>query len=113
VSDAIGAGTAIVYTERGDFPEYPIIVEGMQHLVPSVHVSNPDLMAGRLEDPIRDPLASGDTKLTERRVRRSISVELVALMPVLASLHGARHHNGCSGDSSKILRHFIYLESDR
>jgi len=57
VADAIGGRTRLVYTERGDFPEYPIIVEGMSRLVPSVHVSNPDLMAGRLEAPIRRALA--------------------------------------------------------
>ena len=52
VSDAIGAGTAIVYTERGDFPEYPILVEGMKRSLPCAHVSNQDLLAGRLREPI-------------------------------------------------------------
>jgi L-arabinokinase len=52
VSDAIGAGTAIVYTERGDFPEYPILVESMQRHLPCAHVSNQDLLAGRLREPI-------------------------------------------------------------
>jgi L-arabinokinase len=52
VSDAIGAGTAIVYTERGDFPEYPILVEGMKRYVPCAYVSNEDLLAGRLREPI-------------------------------------------------------------
>jgi hypothetical protein len=53
VTDAIAARSRIVYTERGDFPEYPILVEGMSRLVPSAHVSNLDLLSGRLEDPIR------------------------------------------------------------
>jgi L-arabinokinase len=53
VSDAIGAGTRIVYTERGDFPEYPILVAGMAELIPCAHVSNSDLLAGRLGGPIR------------------------------------------------------------
>jgi L-arabinokinase len=52
VSDAIGAGTAIVYTERGDFPEYPILVEGMTKLVPCAYVSNQVLLTGRLRDPL-------------------------------------------------------------
>src|SRR5207244_10591880 len=56
VSDAIGAGTAIVYTERGDFPEYPVLVEGMRRYVPCAHVSNEDLLAGRLRDPIEAAL---------------------------------------------------------
>ena len=56
VTDAIGAGTRIVYTERGDFPEYEVLVAGMQALIPCAHVSNADLLAGRLGAPIRSVL---------------------------------------------------------
>jgi L-arabinokinase len=58
VSDAIGAGTRLVYTDRGDFPEYPILVREMARYLPCAHVSNEDLLAGRLADPIRDVLAA-------------------------------------------------------
>ena len=57
VTDAIAAGTRVVYTERGDFPEYPILVEGMTRHLACVHVSNADLLAGRIEDPVRRALA--------------------------------------------------------
>lgn len=57
VSDAIGAGTRIVYTERGDFPEYDVLVAEMGRYVPCVHVSNAELMAGKVLDPIRAVLA--------------------------------------------------------
>jgi hypothetical protein len=57
VTDAIGARTRIVYTERGDFPEYPILVTAMARLVPSAHITNADLLAGRLEEPIRRTLS--------------------------------------------------------
>lgn len=53
VSDAIGAGTAVVYTERGDFPEYEILVEGLRRFLPCAHVSNVDLSRGRLRAPIQ------------------------------------------------------------
>lgn len=56
VSDAIGAGTAIVYTERGDFPEYEILVGAIQRWLPSAYVSNADLLAGRLREPIETAL---------------------------------------------------------
>jgi L-arabinokinase len=49
VSDAIAARTRMVYTERGDFPEYPILVSPMTRWLPSRHVSNADLRAGRLQ----------------------------------------------------------------
>jgi hypothetical protein len=57
VSEAIAAGTRIVYTERGDFPEYPILVAEMGRYVPCAHVGNADLLAGRWQGAIDDVLA--------------------------------------------------------
>jgi L-arabinokinase len=58
VSDAIGAGTPVVYTERGDFPEYDVLVAGMKAYVAAAHVSNADLLAGRVEAAIDVALAT-------------------------------------------------------
>jgi hypothetical protein len=58
VSDAIGAGTRIIYTERGDFPEYPVLVGEMAHYIPCAHVSNEDLRAGRIAEAMRQVLAA-------------------------------------------------------
>jgi L-arabinokinase len=57
VTDAIAAGTRLVYTERGDFPEYPILVREMAPLLACEHVSRADLMAGRVEEAVRRVLA--------------------------------------------------------
>jgi len=57
VSDAIAARTRLVYTERGDFPEYPVIVREMARYLPAVHVGNEDLLAGRLRGPLEDALS--------------------------------------------------------
>ena len=57
VTDAIAAGTRLVYTERGDFPEYPILIREMEPLLACEHVSNADLLAGRIEGPVRRVLA--------------------------------------------------------
>jgi hypothetical protein len=57
VTDAIAAGTRLVYTERGDFPEYPILVREMTPLLACEHVGNADLLAGRLEEPVRRVLS--------------------------------------------------------
>ncbi|MEI6226027.1 MAG: hypothetical protein WCS72_14845, partial [Deltaproteobacteria bacterium] len=57
VTDAIAAGTRLVYTERGDFPEYPILVREMAPLLACEHVGNADLLAGRLAEPVRRVLA--------------------------------------------------------
>jgi L-arabinokinase len=48
VSDCVGAGTRLVYTDRGDFPEYPIMVAEMPRYLPAVHVPNDDVREGRL-----------------------------------------------------------------
>ena len=57
VSDAIAARTRLVYTERGDFLEYEVLVEGMARHLPCVHVSNEDLRAGKLGAALRGVLA--------------------------------------------------------
>lgn len=57
VSDALAARTAIVHTERGDFPEHPILVREAERLLPLVHVSNDDLAAGRIGPALRSALA--------------------------------------------------------
>ena len=57
VTDAIGAGARMVYTERGDFPEYPVMVREMGRWLACVHVGNRELLAGRLAEPVRRALA--------------------------------------------------------
>ena len=57
VSDAIAARTRMVYTERGDFPEYPVLVGEMGRWLPARHVSNDDLLAGRLQPALDEVLA--------------------------------------------------------
>ena len=57
VSDAVGAGTRLVYTDRGDFPEYPIMVRELPRWLAAVHVPREALLAGRLAEPIARALA--------------------------------------------------------
>lgn len=57
VTDAIAAGARIVYTERGDFPEYPILVAEMPRYIPCAHLPNDDLLAGRWGAAIESVLA--------------------------------------------------------
>jgi hypothetical protein len=53
VSDAIGAGTRLVYTERGDFPEYPVMVAELPRFLACVHVSGAEVRAGRVGAAVR------------------------------------------------------------
>jgi UDP:flavonoid glycosyltransferase YjiC (YdhE family) len=75
VSDAIAAGVRMVYTDRGDFPEYPIMVAEMQQWLPAVFVSNEDLLAGNVAGAIDRVLAipqpeAPDLSGAERAARR-------------------------------------------
>ncbi len=49
VTDCIGARTRLVYTDRGDFPEYPILAAQMGQYLPAVFASNEEIREGRLE----------------------------------------------------------------
>jgi L-arabinokinase len=76
VTDAIAARTRMVYTERGDFPEYPILVGEMQRWLPARHVSNADLLAGHIgaaldevmDVPFPDPPDLRGAELAARRL---------------------------------------------
>ena len=57
VSDAIAARTRMLYTDRGDFPEYPIMVREMGEWLPARHVTNERLLGGRLQDDIDQLMA--------------------------------------------------------
>lgn len=48
VTDCIGAGTRLVYTDRGDFPEYPVLVAEMPRYLPAAFASNEEIREGRL-----------------------------------------------------------------
>ena len=52
VSDAIAAGTRMIYTDRGDFPEYPILVREMAQWLACAHVTNEELLRGAFGDAI-------------------------------------------------------------
>jgi L-arabinokinase len=48
VTDALGAGARLVYTPRGDFPEYEVMVAELPRYLACEPLSNEDLAAGRL-----------------------------------------------------------------
>ena len=76
VKDAIAGRTRNVYTQRGDFPEYPILVAEMARYLPCAYVSNEELRAGRLGEAIQsvlgqafpDPPPMDGARLAARRV---------------------------------------------
>lgn len=56
VTDCVGARVRLVYTDRGDFPEYPILVAQMPRYLPAVFATNAELREGRLDRALREVL---------------------------------------------------------
>ena len=57
VTDAVGAGTRLLYTDRGDFPEYPVMVREMPRYLPCLHVTHAEVAQGRLARAVERVLA--------------------------------------------------------
>jgi L-arabinokinase len=76
VTDCIAAGTRLVYTDRGDFPEYPILVAEMSRYIPSAYLSNDGVREGRLkgalgrvlEEPVPPPPRLDGAEAAARRL---------------------------------------------
>jgi L-arabinokinase len=49
ISEAIANDTAVLYTSRGHFPEYDVLVDEMPKYVRSAFISHDDLFAGKWE----------------------------------------------------------------
>jgi hypothetical protein len=62
VSECIANDAAILYTPRGHFPEYDVIVEEMPKYLRAAHISHDDLFAGKWESAIDKLLAQPKPK---------------------------------------------------
>jgi hypothetical protein len=62
ISECIANETAILYTTRGHFPEYEVLVEEMPKYVRSAFINHDDLFAGKWESPIDKLLAQPKPK---------------------------------------------------
>ena len=57
VTDVIAGGTRLVYTDRGDFPEYPILVREMEPWVAAVYLPSAQVREGRVREAVHQALA--------------------------------------------------------
>jgi hypothetical protein len=64
VSECIANNAAILYTSRGHFPEYDVLVEEMQQYVPAAFIGQDDLFAGKWEPHLNKLLAAAKPKAT-------------------------------------------------
>jgi L-arabinokinase len=76
VSECLANGTACLYTERGDFREQALLVEGLHRYGNAQHISNAELRSGDWHDalatllqqppPSETLLTNGDTVIADR-----------------------------------------------
>jgi hypothetical protein len=60
LAECISTGTPLVYTSRGAFREYDVLVEGMAGLVRHEFISRTDLFEGRWRDALERVLGQGE-----------------------------------------------------
>ena len=53
VSDCLANGTPMIYTERGQFREYPALVDEMRRELTTVHMDLNDLWEGKWEESLK------------------------------------------------------------
>jgi len=52
VADCLAHGTPVIYTDRGEFPEYPILVREMEKHLTTVFLPSSELYEGRWESAV-------------------------------------------------------------
>ena len=62
VAECIANDTAVLYTSRGHFPEYDVLIEDMPKYLRTAFISHDDLFAGKWEGAIDKLLAQGKPK---------------------------------------------------
>jgi L-arabinokinase len=58
VAECVANGTAMLYTDRGPFAEYPVLVEALHRWQRAAFISHADLLAGHWDEPLAALLAA-------------------------------------------------------
>lgn len=77
ISECIANDTAILYTSRGHFPEYDVLVEEMPKHVRSAFISHDDLFAGKWETHIDKLLAQPKPKKVPETNGADVAAEIL------------------------------------
>jgi hypothetical protein len=77
LGECVAAGTSIVYTSRGAFREYDVLVGAMSRVVRSVFISQADLLAGRWRAALEGALAQADPPETLQTNGADVAAEII------------------------------------
>jgi UDP:flavonoid glycosyltransferase YjiC (YdhE family) len=83
ISECIANDTAVLYTSRGEFPEYDVLVREMPKYLRSQFISQDDLLAGRWKQPLNRLL-----ELPPAPMKPSVNGADVAASIILNELNG-------------------------
>ena len=81
VSDCLTCGTPMLYTDRGEFPEYRILVDEMHRRLTAVFIPSPDLRSGAWEEGLKmleqspgrfEPMATNGGEICARTILDTI-----------------------------------------
>jgi hypothetical protein len=78
VADCLATGTPMIYSDRGDFPEYPILVKGIEAHLPCRYMAMEEFFAGKWRPclerlgeqpaPEKPPMAMNGAEVAGRRI---------------------------------------------
>ena len=77
VSEAIANQTAILYTSRGHFPEYDLLLKEMPKYIPAAFIAQDDLFAGRWEPSLNKLLAQPKPRATVNTLGADVTAEIL------------------------------------
>jgi hypothetical protein len=77
LADCLSHGTPMIYSDRGEFPEYPILVEGIKAFLPSCYMPKEDLYCGKWQPylermegqvPLKPTMATNGAQVAGKRI---------------------------------------------
>lgn len=83
ISECIANDTAMLYTSRGHFPEYDVLVEGMPKYLRTAFIGHDDLFAGKWETPLNKLLAQRKAKNQQKPDTNGAEVAAELLLKAL------------------------------
>ena len=95
IAECAACDTALVYTSRGDFAEYAVLVEAMPRLLRCAYIEQRDLFAGRWAPVMRQVL--DQPPLTPRPETNGAQVVALGLAEHLTSEGDGRQETGEAG----------------
>lgn len=81
ISECIANGTAMLYTSRGEFREYPVLVREMPKYLRCEYIEQDDLFSGNWKPPLDRVLAQPPAPITPDTNGAAVAADLILRLP--------------------------------